>query len=607
MKKTEEQNDKLHIQRCFDIAYELDKASMIWKVDVADLRFQILNVYTFVKDAQTEIRELSPEETKEFFEKGYYEEEDYIISQAYDLWIEKKQEPSLPFSLELSKNQDQLWLVCNDEHLPLLSSQVLALYHQINAYKALTKIIFRDFCCDSNIDSLEQLSCMTEKGLRQTTRILLEKSEFYQPLVDMSFFFILQEEWELKNQQSLENSSYASLVGNEVGRLIKSRNGRNGRNLLGEFMRVESRDPIDFEFWGLEEDFSKEETEEYWTYKSLKDGFVGINGSGLVLTKDFAFEEINHRNTGNLLGGIECGFSINVKASSAEKDAIGSGIVLEAQSIVVQGGIDQGVILKAQECDVTGSVHQGVEIYADSAKISTLKGFLRAIKAEVKLCEGGKIECQEGEIEDLVGGELYCDYGIIENVRSNNKITFSSKVEIKNMLKEGNCFKIDSSAFYENRIQIQAIQNKYQKYADFIDYTTKIYQKEMEKLKQSTPVIKQFQEVFVQNMKQGLQTQQYIINAIEQYMQTHEKLKQISSKIQEYKNRAQEIKKEIEPMSQLAFGAKLICHCVWESQNQVEYFDLEKQTKEVLVIEDGERVNIVIDAKNRKPIRERIK
>lgn len=605
MKETRSGNGAVHIEKCFDVLRELEKASILFKTEIKALSYEILKVYTFITEDEGSRRELSDEEAASFFESKKYEAEHCELTQAYDLVI-RQEEELLPFDLELDLDQSRLCLVCSLDVYSKLFENLEKLHKKINAKKAFLGVIFKDFSPTLGDTSKMQAKLeLAEDGLGQTKRILWERSEFYQPVVDASFVFTLQEEWELKNNQKLENSSYAARAESHIGKLIKCRHGRDGRNLLGKFVNVVKREPVSFEFGALDGDFLVEEQEECLIYKNLKDGFVGLNSSGLILIKDFSFEEINHRNMGNLLGGIECEFELRVKTNSADKDAVGSGIVLEAKTMRIDGGIDQGVILRSEQCVITGHMHQGVEIYADYAEISLHKGFLKCVKAKVNLCEGGKIECQEGEIGDIVGGEIHCNKAVIRNLRANNKIAFSEELEISNMVKGGNNLKIDSCAFYENRIRIENIQKRYQRYLHFIAQSSQVYRIEAEKIKQSSVAIKRFQEIFMQNLKMGLQTQPYIVNAIEQHVQVCEKLKQVQEKISEYQEIAQQIKAELEPIGQASLEAKLICRCAWVEQNQIEYFDLVRDAKETLLIEDGERVNVVIDPQTHKLIKER--
>lgn len=597
--------NEIKVEKCIDVSHELEKASILFQKEVKFLSFQVLDVYTSISEGKGSKRELDAKESDEFFASQAYEEEAFEIEQSYDLQIFVHQEEQIHFCFELDPNKHKLFLVCKENEYEELFDQLNELHQAINAYKALKGIIFKNFSlkCDTKI--LEQRLKEYQSGLSGTRKICIEKSEFFTPIIDMGFFFILEEDWKLKRGEELENSSYAVKEGVEVGRLIKGQNGRDGRDLLGEFIRVEKREPVGIEFGSLSEDFLMQESQEYITYKALKDGFVGLNSSGLILIKDFNLDEINHRNMGNLLGGIECGFELNLKAPSVDQDAVGAGIVVEAQKINVNGSIDQGVILRAKECFISGSTHQKSDIYSDYAEIAKHKGSLIANKIKIKNCEGGRIECQSGEIEDSVGGEIYCKEMMIQKLHANNRIALCSRVEIQEMLGGKNDFQINSSSFHEYRRQIEEIQKRYQQYLKFIERLIKIYQKELLRIKKISPAIERFKIIAAKNDKKGLKTQAYVSNAIEQYSHTFEQLQKLGEKIEFCKKQSEGIKEELTPIAKLSLNAKIICRSAWVDQNQIECVNLVKNTRERLVIEDGERVDIIVDNRAYKPIRER--
>lgn len=595
----------IKVEKCFDVPHELEKASILFQKEVKFLSFQVLDVYTYVSEEKGNRRELNQQECFEFFDTQMYEEENFEIQQSYDLEIFSHQEEQEQIRFELDSHKSCLFLICNEAEYNKLLSNLDFLHHSINAYKALKGIIFRDFSfqCDGKV--LEDKLKIYQSGLGDTRKICIEKSEFFAPVIDMHFLFILEENWKLKSGEGLENSSYAAKEGTEVGRLVRVQNGRDGRNLLGQFIKVEKREPAVIEFGSLDEDFTTQEDLEYITYRVRKDGFVGLNSSGLILIKDFNLDEINHRNMGNLLGGIECGFQLNLKAPSVDQDAVGAGIVIEAEKININGSIDQGVVIRAKECFIGGSTHQKSDIYSDYAEIAKHKGSLIAKEIKIKNCEGGRIECQKGEIENCVGGEIYCKEIVIKELHANNRISFCSQVEIQKMLGGKNDFQIDSRSFYEYRKQIEEIQKRYQQYLNLIKRLVKVYQKELMQIKKISPAIERFKSIVLQNSKKGLKTQAYVLNSISQYNHTFEQLEKLGEKIDFCKNQSKLVQEELIPIAKLNLNAKIICQSAWVDQNQVECVNLIKNTYERLVVEDGERVDVVVDPRTYRPIRER--
>lgn len=597
--------NEIRVEKCIDVSHELEKASILFQTDVKFLSFQVLCVYTSICEKRGPKKELSAKESYQFFNSQMYEEEIFEIEQSYDLRIFSHPKEQERISFELDAHKSALFLVCKEDEYDEILSDLDLLHQSINAYKALKGIIFKDFLLEVDAKALQEKLKIYQSGLGNTRRICLERSEFFTPIVDMHFLFILEENWKLKNGEGLEKSSYAAQKGSEVGRLIKARNGRDGRDLLGRLVKVEKRDPTTIQFGSLDEDFAIEENAEFISYRVRKDGYVGLNSSGLLLIKDFNLDEINHRNMGNLLGGIECGFELNVKAPSVDQDAIGAGIVIEAQKINVNGSIDQGVILRAKECFISGSTHQKSEIDSDYVEIAKHKGSLSAQTIKIKNCEGGRIECQNGEIENCVGGEIYCKELKIIELHANNRIFFCSKIEIDQMLGGKNDFQMDSCSFHEYRKQVEEIQARYQRCLSLIERLVKIYQKELSRIKKISPAITRFKAIFSKNSKVNLKTQPYILSSIDQYNHTFEQLEKLGEKIEFCKQQAKQIREELMPIAKLNLDAKIICHSAWVDQNQIECVNLIKNTRERLVIEDAERIDVVVDEKTYRPIRER--
>ena len=600
--------EELKVSKCFDVAHELQKASIIFKTNVKNLTFNVVEVYTFVGSGQdAPKRELSENQAKDFFNSGEYEDNQYFISQAYDLVIKKKEKREEDkFSLMLEKNESELYLICLEENLSWLMENLGDVQRGINAQKAMLGIIFHDFSMSFSTEELRKKLASAQKGIGYTKKVLLEKSQFFSPLVDAHFYFTLKEDWEAIRKVSHENSSYAVKNGMEVGRFYKSRVGSDGRNLKGEFIRNEKREPLEAEFSVLEGDFEIEDTEEYILYKGGKEGFVGQNSSGLILVKEMNFEEVTQRNIGNLLGGLECGIEINIKSSVPEKDAVGAGIILEAKKLNIIGSVDQGAVIRSEFCSISGCVHQGAEVYAKEAEIGLHKGKLHCERAKVKMCEGGVVDCEIGEFDELTGSEISGKEISVKTMRGNNKVSISTLLEIGEMSHGANNICIDSSAFLEYREEIKKIQKKHGKYLEAIDKLNRAYRQDFSQAKKMKPAVDKFRILLAQQQQQGIQPQAYLLSTIGEYMGLCNRLKALKAKIESYERDAKDVLKEIEPIARISLGGRINCNSAWVQQNQVEFINILNVGREKLTIEDGEKINVKIDANSMKPVKERI-
>ena len=600
--------NEIKVSRCFDLFHELEKASIVLKMDLKNLSFDVVGVTTFLSEEPDGPRqELNEAKSRDFFYSRGYEDNQYFVTQAYDLVIKKKEKhQSERFFVELEGEDSELYFIFEDKNEGWLLENLLEVKKGIDRKKAAYGVIFQDFSLNFDAEALKEKIASAQKCIGGKKKFLLEKSKFYCPNVEGHFSFVLKDEWEYWRKTSIENSSYAVKSGMEVGRLYKAKNGSDGRNLRGEYIRVEKKELQDLDFSALEDDFSIQDCGDYVLYLGNKSGFVGLNSSGLILVKETNFEEINNRNMGNLLGGLECEIEISVKASMPEKDAIGAGIIIEVQKLNVTGGVDQGVILRTEECNINGFTHQNVEIYAKKADIGILRGTLKAEEVKVRMCEGGNVDCAVGEFEEMIGAEVRGKEISVKTLHSNNKIYISSKVNIEEMKGGGNYFCIDSAAFLDYREEIAKIKKRYNKYLEAIDKLKKIYKQELIQVKKMKPAVDRFRVIFTKNMQMGVHTQPYILNTIGEYMGLCRRLQKIKQKIQEYQEQSGEILKEIEPITQASLEGRIECKGVWAQQNLVEFVDASNEKKEVISVEDGEKVNVYVDANYHKLLKERI-
>lgn len=600
--------NEIKVTQCFDLFHELEKASIILKTDSKNLCFDVVGVKTFLSEEPDGIRqELNEAKAKDFFGSRNYEDDQYYISQAYDLLIRKREKGHCEhFDIQLENENSELYFIYSIEEEEWLLENLAEVKKGIDRKKAINGVIFQDFSLNFDVESFKDKIANAQKSIGGKKKFLLEKSKFYTPNVEGHFFFTLKEEWEFIRKTSIENSSYAVKNGMEVGRLYKAKNGSDGRNLKGEYIKIEKKELHDIEFSALGDDFALEDLGDYVLYSGNKEGFVGLNSSGLILVKENNFEEINNRNMGNLLGGLECGMEINVKASMPEKDAIGAGIIIEAKKINITGGVDQGVFIRSEECNINGFTHQNVEIFAKKAEIGVLRGTLKAEEVKIKMCEGGNVDCADGEFEEMVGAEIRGRNISVKILHGNNKIYISSKVSIEEMKGGGNYFCIDSSAFLDYREEIAKIKKKHTKYLEAVDRLGKIYKQELAQVKKMKPAVDRFRVIFSKNMQTGVHTQPYILSTIGEYMGLCKRLKKIKRKIQEYQEYSQEILKEIEPITKISLEGRVECKGAWVQQNQVEFIDALVDKREVVNIEDGEKVNVYVDANYHKLLKERI-
>ena len=162
---------------------------------------------------------------RDFFCSRGYEDNQYFVTQAYDLVIKKREKKHIEhFDVQLEAEDSELYFVYPSDEEEWLLENLAEVKKEIDRKKAICGVIFQDFSLNFDVEDFKTKLSNAQKTIGGRKKILLEKSKFYCPNVEGHFFFTLKEEWEYIRKTSVENSSYAVKSGMEVGRLYKAKN-----------------------------------------------------------------------------------------------------------------------------------------------------------------------------------------------------------------------------------------------------------------------------------------------------------------------------------------------------------------------------------------------
>ena len=106
-------NNEIKVSKCFDLFHELEKASIILKTDSKNLCFDVVGVSTFLSEEPNGIRqELNEAKARDFFCSRGYEDNQYFVTQAYDLVIKKREKKHIEhFDVQLEAEDSELYFV----------------------------------------------------------------------------------------------------------------------------------------------------------------------------------------------------------------------------------------------------------------------------------------------------------------------------------------------------------------------------------------------------------------------------------------------------------------------------------------------------------------
>lgn len=80
--------------------------------------------------------------------------------------------------------------------------------------------------------------------------------------------------------------------------------------------------------------------------------------------------EITFKTTGSVDTGLDTNVTLNVKENDLTKDAVGTGMTVEANEINVEGNVAANAVVKANKVTIGGQTHAKAVIEAKEAKIA---------------------------------------------------------------------------------------------------------------------------------------------------------------------------------------------------------------------------------------------
>ncbi|STP12316.1 multidrug resistance protein [Helicobacter mustelae] len=563
------------IKQCDDISKELKKFSALYKIDLENIGFEILKISTFLHYPNGK-KELLEEHNIHFLEDDeYYNLADFEISQSFDIKILPKiKVPDV--SLKFSERNDRAFLYFyQDDSLqnnPEFFDKIISLAEGL---LALHKAILRNRRA-KRILIIKQIKEKIRHKTPYPLSITIDESTFYTPPKPPYFVFVPKEECKDKEQykdhkKEFEDAFFAVDKNDPILKYYPATPSKPGRDIFGKFIKGDHTDLTDLEIPLFErEDAMLEDRGECIWIKALIPSFVQYKDHAILFFKQEHLDNVSIYNTPLLLGGEEKQVRLEILATNPLKDAIESGMILEAKEIFVKGNIAQDVILRAKKLQIEGQTHQSTQIIAQDAKILLHKGHLVAKNAEVGSLESGSIEAEKIEAKYCNGSRITGSEIKIIELENNNKITFNHRLYLENI--SGRQNEIIFYAFANGRLKeleqellakkenvtntSKEIFAKYQKITEFLSK----YQSTIEQIKTSEHNIQ----------TQMLQNKQ-IHNIVQRYGLAIKESEKLKKELSDIESHLKEISSDLEKLDDEVLEAEAYCSKSWGTNTQLCY------------------------------------
>ncbi|MFC2345860.1 MAG: hypothetical protein ACFNLU_09005, partial [Campylobacter sp.] len=275
--------------------------------------------------------------------------------------------------------------------------------------------------------------------------------------------------------------------------------------------------------------------------------------------------------TGSVDTGLDTNVTLNVKEKDLTKDAIGTGMTVEANEVNVDGNVAANAVVKANKVVIGGQTHAKALIEAKEAKIAVHIGSFDGEYVEIDRLEGGKVKAKKAVIKSAIGGEIIAESVVIDTLVSNSNIIIADTLEIKKLKGVNNKILVDFSMIKntgeqinERMAKIKAIREQIVKMPRTLESKRCV----IEENKGPINVIK----AKIEELKSTNNTPPVtFMKKLKEYQQLVHEYNALLKEFREKKAVIAELKSEIANIQDGIFNSKVINHSNWREFNEIKF------------------------------------
>ncbi len=383
--------------------------------------------------------------------------------------------------------------------------------------------------------------------------------------------------YKIKNHKEDEKAAFIQAVsaGETIIEYRKPKQGRAGRNLRGEVIKVAEAKTANHKEIQIGENIDKVEDEDGVKYIAKISGYVAEEGDKYDVKEELDLNEISLKSTGSINAGLDSDVTINVKESDALKDAIGAGMVVETSTLNVEGNIAQSAKVRAKTVTIGGQTHAKSYVEADNATIATHLGTLKCVEGNIKRIEGGEVIGKIVNVDSVVGGKIIAEEVHINNLFSNSTIIAAKLIEISSVKGTGNKLVIDVREIPDYKVKFETYFDEMKN----LEKTTKIMMRELEDKRavidsnaESVASIKErIEELYSKNQEPPVT----FLAKLKDYQTLVHEYNSLVKEFRSKKDRLLFLSKNLKEMQNVIFEAKIICRSRWKELNEIRFKLLE--------------------------------
>ncbi|ORI11814.1 flagellar assembly protein A [Campylobacter concisus] len=450
----------------------LKELSKQHSVPVEFIDFKILDILTYYKNKDNEEPVFVPEENLDFFDdNAFYLDETLEIEQVYDVEffdVRLNAVPKLP-KIEIGVNSTVTKVVAK---VKATKDCEYEQHYEDKLFEYIAKQLMKaQILIGIRIgklkDELKQIASVVHVKGELDKDYMLNITQGINPkkATDAKILYYYKDKLDaIKEEDKVDYADRGFVFGVAQDEVImeekKSHEGQNGRDARGKLLAVEKPKEDTGKEIIISENIERVENDDSIIYIAKKSGYVVEKNGSFDIEERIEINEANFKTTGSIQAGTDTNVTLVVRETDTIKDAIGTGIIVEADEIEVKGNVGANAMVKANEVIIGGQTHQKAKIYAKNAKISIHIGKVEAENVEIDRLEGGNVVAKRVKINSVVGGSITAQNIQINTLGSNCTITASHLIDVRYLRGTDNKFIIDTSKMPESAEATQEQLNK---------------------------------------------------------------------------------------------------------------------------------------------------
>ena len=352
---------------------------------------------------------------------------------------------------------------------------------------------------------------------------------------------------------------------------VKLREGANGRDVRGKLLPTQKAKATIAKMPEHTENIYSKEDEEGIKFFSKKSGYIQEEKGVFDIKDELDVNEISFKTTGSVDTGLDTNVTLNVKEKDLTKDAIGTGMTVEANEINIEGNVAANAVVKANKVVIGGQTHAKALIEAKDAKIAVHIGSFDGEYVEIDRLEGGKVKAKKVVIKSAIGGEIIAESVIIDTLVSNSNIIIADTLEIKKLKGVNNKILVDFSMIKNTGEQINERMAKIKTIREQIVKMPRTLESKrcvIEENKGPINVIK----AKIEELKSTNNTPPVtFMKKLKEYQQLVHEYNALLKEFREKKAAIAELKSEIANIQDGIFSSKVINHSNWREFNEIKF------------------------------------